>query len=178
MMRPAKAKSRRVVQRGGIAAKEDTLTIVLALFNTLLGGGYKLIESDHTVTLIPPDGAASATPPLLMDSSSETDTTPDNIALTSSLAQIEMYLKIKLVNFGLPDYDGAIFKKDSGFIYYVNSNTPVIDDDAPSILTRASATISPATLASATTAPPPVVTPPSAPPSSAPPPPAPPPPKL
>ena len=99
---------------GGVEEKATTLNCVINLFNDILGDTNSIQYAEDSKLTYTPTGD------------------PRSTAYLTTMAQLEMYLKMKLGSLGCEVYDGSIFMKyrdaeeKSEFGCYVNTTLPMI----------------------------------------------------
>ena len=156
------------MQQGGGPNQATTVGVVMGLINKLLPTDENVKADSESRVVYAFNNASSA---LLTEADLDATAEGAQVSFTANLAQLELYLKMKLINFGLPDYAGRLFSRhgNAGVMYFVNTVDPLVNDamsSSPSTLTPGrreltpvitETVISPSTVRSVDFAPPPTV---------------------
>ena len=120
----AKPRKTRVQRGGDLTSQKATLDIILAFINSILGAVSN--DASETITLSGTTYTLSYEGALL-NKKGVTSDQKSKIAFTSNMAQLEMYLKMKIASLGYADYKGTIFTRDDDdtVVYYVNTSSAV-----------------------------------------------------
>ena len=130
-------KDPRKMQQGGGPNQATTVGVVMGLINKLLPTDENVKADSESRVVYAFNNASSA---LLTEADLDATAEGAQVSFTANLAQLELYLKMKLINFGLPDYAGRLFSRhgNAGVMYFVNTVDPLVNDamsSSPSTLT-------------------------------------------
>ena len=130
------AASARRLRGGSTKDQAETLDIVRQMLNCVVGTEDALHADDGVITYKPQDGTP-ANKTLIVKSDitrgKDIDIPPAKIAFTANMAQLELYLKMKLSSMGHPDYAGTIFTRanNDGVVYHVDQNAALLGENEP-----------------------------------------------